>query len=1032
MIILHANWIIGTTDFCKLALWGEQDEGINKKKKSGKIKEPFHPFSVNLPQLSQILSESLFLSERFKPEQGNIFLSLPGSKNNPLPSSALLNINCSQENPALHDWTIPALFLSPLTAVEFFCGLGERNMLTQGVILGEEILFLIHLFKYTVNLLLKQQVIPSMDKKLAPAGIKQGGERYFSRWEAYLNPQNISEFNKFALTIPPVLRSFSQIVNSSEIIISFVQEMLDALARISLKEKKKEDKPESIHDAWLSALSSESPEISFRKGKENSKLEIFFSQLSEWKHPLFISSGAGAGFKVCFRLEEPQEMEEKWKLSYLLQAADDPSLLIPTEKIWQEKGKTAVFLNRRFDHPQERLLSALCQASSFSPAIEKSLNTSAPNYADLETAEAYAFLTNAVWLLEQSGFGILLPSWWKKKGLKEKIHLRAKTNSPKMAGGSGLSLETLISFDWEAALGDKKISYKELQELAHLKVPLIKTRGQWMEIDVKEINSILDFWKKNKKGEVQFSEIVKMSLGWGEQEKGFSLGEVISDGWIAKTLNRLTGKHQIEDIPLPLGFSGELRPYQKRGFAWLDFLHSLGLGSCLADDMGLGKTVQTLSLLLKEKLNGQENPSLLICPTSVVGNWEREAKKFTPELKCLIHHGIERLKQEDFKKQIKKYDLIISSYALLRRDANFLTEIPFSGIILDEAQNIKNSQTKQSQTTRRLKGDYRIALTGTPVENNIGDIWSIMEFLNPGFLGTQAGFKRKFFLPIQISQDKEAISRLKQITGPLILRRLKTDKNIISDLPEKMETKVYVNLTKEQASLYEAIIKEVEQDLNKSSGIKRKGIILATLIKLKQICNHPAHLLKDNSPIPERSGKLSRLYEMLEEVLAKGEQTLIFTQFTEMGEILKKYLQEMFAIEILFLHGGVEKKKRDLMVERFQNKEKKLPILLLSLKAGGIGLNLTSANNVFHFDRWWNPAVEDQATDRAFRIGQKKNVLVYKFICQGTVEEKIDEMIEKKKKIAQGVIGTGENWITELSTAQIKELFALRRDAVAE
>jgi len=331
-----------------------------------------------------------------------------------------------------------------------------------------------------------------------------------------------------------------------------------------------------------------------------------------------------------------------------------------------------------------------------------------------------------------------------------------------------------------------------------------------------------------------------------------------------------------------------------------------------------------------------------------------------------------------------------------------------------------------------VKADYRIALTGTPVENNVGDLWSIMEFLNPGFLGSQREFKEAFFIPIQAGRDPEAAEKLKRLTGPFVLRRLKTDKTIIADLPEKMEMKVFCTLTREQASLYEAVVKEAVRGLDDTEGIQRKGIVLATLSKLKQVCNHPAHFLGDNSPIPGRSGKLARLTEMVEEMLEVGDRALIFSQFAEMGEILKKHLQETFGREVLFLHGGVSRKQRDGMVERFQSDGDELPLFILSLKAGGTGLNLTRANHVIHFDRWWNPAVENQATDRAFRIGQTKNVEVHKFICAGTLEDKIDEMIERKKEIAEKVIGAGEGWLTELSTSELKDLFALRKEAIGD
>jgi SNF2 family DNA or RNA helicase len=424
---------------------------------------------------------------------------------------------------------------------------------------------------------------------------------------------------------------------------------------------------------------------------------------------------------------------------------------------------------------------------------------------------------------------------------------------------------------------------------------------------------------------------------------------------------------------------------------------------------------------------------LLVCPTSVIGNWQKEAARFTPDLSVLAHHGVTRAKGAAFKEEAARHAIVISSYSLLQRDCEILKEVDWSGVIVDEAQNIKNPNTKQARAARSLPADYRIALTGTPVENTVGDLWGIMEFLNPGLLGTQAEFKRAFFVPIQAQRDADAAQRLKRLTGPFILRRLKTDKKIIADLPEKMEMKVFCTLTKEQGSLYAAVVEGARKSLDDTTGIQRKGVVLATLSKLKQVCNHPAQFLGDNSAIPGRSGKLARLIEMLEEVLAEGDRALVFSQFAEMGGIIQRHAQETFGREVLFLHGAVPKKQRDRMVERFQVAEGDGPrIFVLSLKAGGTGLNLTAANHVFHFDRWWNPAVENQATDRAFRIGQLRNVQVHKFLCAGTLEEKIDEMIERKQEIAAAIVGAGESWLTELSTAQLKELFALRQDAVGE
>jgi SNF2 family DNA or RNA helicase len=610
--------------------------------------------------------------------------------------------------------------------------------------------------------------------------------------------------------------------------------------------------------------------------------------------------------------------------------------------------------------------------------------------------------------------------------------VHAKVKSPAMSGGGGLSLHEIVEVDFEAALGEQSVTLSELRVLARLKAPLVRARGQWVFLDVQEIARATALLESGTR-KMTAQDTVRMALD-ATTVDGVGVGGVSADGWLSGLLQQLKGNGHIEKLAAPAGFSGVLRPYQERGYWWLGFLGRWGLGACLADDMGLGKTIQTLAHIKHERETASRSPVLLICPTSVIGNWQHEAARFTPGLSVLVHHGVARAREEArFLEAAGAHDLVITSYSLLHRDFATLAKFTWSGIILDEAQNIKNPESKQARTARALKGGYRIELTGTPVENNVGDLWSLMEFLNPGLLGTPAEFKRNFFVPIQASRDQIAADHLKKLTAPFILRRLKTDKAVIADLPEKLEMKVFCTLTREQASLYAAVVEEAMPGLESASGIQRKGLVLATLSKLKQVCNHPTQFFKDNSEIPGRSGKLTRLVEMLEEVIEGGECALVFSQFAEMGAILKRHLEATFGREVLFLHGGVPKARRDEMVVRFHKEDGAAPpIFVLSLKAGGTGLNLTAASHVFHFDRWWNPAVEQQATDRAFRIGQLRNVFVHKFLCAGTLEEKIDAMIERKRALAETIVGTGEDWMTKLSTAELRDLFALRPGAVAD
>jgi SNF2 family DNA or RNA helicase len=484
-------------------------------------------------------------------------------------------------------------------------------------------------------------------------------------------------------------------------------------------------------------------------------------------------------------------------------------------------------------------------------------------------------------------------------------------------------------------------------------------------------------------------------------------------------------------------------------------------GVCLADDMGLGKTIQIIALLLhdqktqlpisypRKRSNQIKKPqvetSLIICPLTLLGNWAKELKNFAPSLKYYIHHGETRLGGNSFLNQIKDVNIVLTTYGQVVKDKSLLSRVKWQNVILDEAQNIKTAKTNQARAVKSLPSQFRIAMTGTPIENRLTELWSIMDFLNPGYLGTQSQFHESYSLPIEKYHDETQMECLKQLIQPFILRRLKTDKNIIQDLPEKVENKVYTHLTQEQASLYKACVEDMMEQLDNTDGIKRKGIILATLTKLKQICNHPVQFLHERNPrtlknenlddwfqtnFEDRSGKLLQLIEMLHGVLERKEKALIFTQFSEMGAFLQAYLSNVFHMEVLFLFGGTSQLQRDLMVQRFQQLSSSPAIFILSLKAGGLGLNLTAANHVFHFDRWWNPAVEEQATDRIYRIGQTRNVLITKFISLGTLEEKIDLMLDQKKELSEKILRSGEGWITDLSTEKLRDLLTLRQESV--
>ncbi len=730
------------------------------------------------------------------------------------------------------------------------------------------------------------------------------------------------------------------------------------------------------------------------------------------------------GLRLCFRLEEPTGRRKLWRITFLVQALNDPSLLVEARILWQGEGE---ILGRHLDRPAERLLVALDRAGRLFPPLAAALRGRQPAYCRITTDEAYAFLREGAWLLEEEGFGILLPAWW--TGKRQGLTARARVATGSEPGPGGLN--DILAFDWEMALGDTVISREELERLAALKTPLVQLHGQWVEVRPDEIEKALAFWRKRETQTMRAGDALALGLG-GEQEiDGVRFTGLEAQGWLGEVIAGLEAGETIQPVAPPSRLRGTLRPYQQRGLAWLHFLGRFGLGACLADDMGLGKTIQALALILKHREEGIEGPVLLVCPTSVLGNWQREADRFAPDLTVLLHHGPDRRTGTAFLDAAAGIDMVLTSFALALRDNDTLRQVSWAGIIVDEAHTIKNPETKQSKAIRRLPARYRVAMTGTPVENSVMDLWAIMEFCNPGYLGNQNHFKRRFLTPIQRHGDETAAAHLRRVTGPFILRRLKTDKRIIRDLPEKQEMDVFVPLTKEQASLYQAVVADAERTLAGLAGIQRRGVILATLTRLKQVCNHPAHFLGQRRPLQGRSGKLSRLEEMLAVIRDAGDSALVFTQFREMGELLTDRLRSGLGVPVFFLHGGVSRRKRDRMVEEFQTATQPA-IMVLSIKAGGTGLNLTRACHVFHFDRWWNPAVEDQATDRAFRIGQRRTVQVHKFVCQGTVEERIAHLLTEKRDLAQRIVGTGEGWITELSTEELRRLFRLEPGAVEE
>lgn len=727
-------------------------------------------------------------------------------------------------------------------------------------------------------------------------------------------------------------------------------------------------------------------------------------------------------FRVGLRLEEPIEDGLDWQLTVILRDKELPDEVIPVHEVRELDEEDTQAIDKSIDR-MVQMVPWLQGAAGLKTTLTE--------------LEAFDFLTEASLALTSAGIEILLPAWW--QSIKDsQLALKAKVKtSPSTSRQSFVGMNALMQYDWRLSTNGVDLTEEEFSKLVDEKRRLINIKGRWIRLDpgfIKQVQTIMQ--KANREG-LRFWDVLEQELLEDKQETSledlessqlFRHIQIEINDQLSGMIRRLTEVKQLPAVEVPRSFQGSLRPYQKHGVEWLLFLRDFGFGACLADDMGLGKTVQMITYFLQVKeTENPEQPAIIICPTSVLGNWQKELEKFAPSLRVYLHYGSNRNKEEGFHEAIKAADVVVTSYGLAHLDAEELKQVKWSTICIDEAQNIKNADTKQSRSVRSLTGDHHIALTGTPMENRLSELWAIYDFINKGYLGSLHQFHKRFVIPIERDHEEHKVRQLQRMIQPFLLRRTKKDQEVALNLPDKQEQKEYCSLTVEQASLYEQLVKDTLSQIDALSGMQRKGLVLKMLSKLKQVCNHPSLYLKEENPkeLLTRSNKMEKLAELVHHIHDQDESCIIFTQYIEMGNMIRTYLEQEFNRPVRFLHGATSKVERDRMIQDFQDEKQRF--LILSLKAGGTGLNLTAANHVIHYDRWWNPAVENQATDRAYRIGQTKFVHVHKLITTGTLEEKIDEMLEKKQQLNEEIIQS-EGWITELSTRELHELFSLRAD----
>ncbi len=820
---------------------------------------------------------------------------------------------------------------------------------------------------------------------------------------------------------------------AQELLLAFLDGVADACAREGRRpelDPRRRGPRRPWSEMWSDALGGSDPTVSHLRVAAEDLVE----DVDAWAAPI-LGATRHTVARLTLALEPPPAddgPEEAahvdggaWHLEIGLCAAADPEQRVSAGQVWSRAGRNMALGGRQLDDPEATLVRGLASAARLFAPLDRALDERAPTRLELAPQEVALLLGEAREALSAAGVVVAVPGELIDASTR-RLRLRARigaTSASALRSGveDGLSAASLTDLRYEVALGEDALTEEEFTRIVRLQAPLVRWRGRWVHVDHSDAARIAAL--AGGSASLELTEALAAALSGQLHVRDLGPVETVADGAIAELLERLRSTDAPGAARI-VGIDGQLRPYQERGVAWLQRLTELGMGGVLADQMGLGKTIQAIALLTSRS---QDRPHLVVCPTSVVGNWEREIARFAPQLHVIRHHGADRPVTA---RAFSPGAVVVTSYALLRRDIGLLEDVPWDIVVLDEAQQIKNPGSKGARAARALQAHARVAMTGTPLENRLAELWSIIDVTNPRLLGSQRAFNERFAVPVERWHDEAAAHRLRRLIAPFVLRRRKDDPEVAVDLPPKQELTVPCALTREQAALYQATVEQAfATDGLGGTAFERRGRILALLTALKQICNHPRQYLRDDGPLPGRSGKLARASEILAEIVDAGERALVFTQFREMGELLQDHLAARLGLpEVPFLHGGVSLTGRDELVHRFQTDDDAPPILLVSLRAGGTGLNLTRASHVLHFDRWWNPAVEDQATDRAHRIGQTSAVTVHRMVTAGTLEERITELLERKRALADAVVGSGEAWVTELDDDELRALVALSSD----